>query len=227
MKILPSLHKKINSPNFIGFSCALISYLATFLWFFHTPFNKITAVQVNGNATITMRLASINNGGDTLQHSTAAPKPKAEKKRHPKPKKTTIPEKVQPEPTPDKPITKAQKIDEKAKASNTTQEGSNAQTLAYNQGVSDEFLSKIRIAISNNNTYPRIARIRGIEGEVTVEFILNTDGSMEGLKILQSNAGDILNRSALQAVNNAYKEFPLPKNRVRIKVPIVYSLAKG
>lgn len=227
MKILQSLRDKIKNPSLIGFTCAALLYLGGFAWFLHTPSNHVTSVRVDGNSTVTMRLASINSGGDTLRHSTAAPKPKKQKhkKPKPKPKKPSIPE--QTEPTPEKPIAQTEKVDEKAQASNANQEGSNAESLAYNQGVSDEFLSKIRIAISNNNVYPRIARIRGLEGEIMVEFILNADGSMEGLKILHSNAGDILNKSALRAVDDAHKEFPLPKHRVRIKVPIVYSLARN
>ncbi len=231
MKILQSLQNKIKNPSFIGFICATLLYVGGFIWFFYTPSNRVTAVQINGNSTVTMRLASINSGGDILRHSTAAPKPekpkpKKHKPKKPKHKKPSIPEQTE---LTQKPITEpvTEKIDEKAQASNANQEGSNAESLAYNQGVSDEFLSKIRLAISNNNVYPRIARIRGLEGEIMVEFILNADGSMEGLKILHSNAGDILNKSALRAVDDAHKDFPLPKHRVRIKVPIVYSLARS
>lgn len=68
--------------------------------------------------------------------------------------------------------------------------------------------------------------MRGLEGEVMVEFILNSDGSLEGLKILQSNASEILNKTALKAVSEAHKNFPTPKQKVRIKVPIIYNLAR-
>ena len=231
MKISPSLREKIKSPSFIGFCCALVIYVFFIVGYVSAFYNsnKITAVAVNGNSTITMRIASVNSGGDQTRFSKAVPKPPKPKKHPPKPKKHHRPTHKIPEPQREairEPKPTEQKIDQKQQASNTDQQGAQSESLAYNQGVSNEFLSKIRIAISNNNIYPRIARIRGLEGEVMVEFILNIDGSIEGLKIIQSTAGDILNNSALKAVNNASKEFPIPKQKVRIKVPIIYSLAR-
>ncbi|MCE3037829.1 energy transducer TonB [Helicobacter anatolicus] len=233
MKILQFLQEKIKQPNIIGFICAGAIYLTIFLVFFDFNASKVISVQENGNHTITMKVASVNSGGNQTNFSKAPPKqekPKPKKKKHKKkPQKKPKKQEVVPKETPKEEISKTnpQESDEKQKASNVTQEGANAETLAYNQGISDEFLSKIRIAISNNNPYPRIARIRGLEGEVTVEFILNIDGSLEGLKILQSTAGEILNKTALKAVDTASRYFPIPKQKVRIKVPIIYSLARG
>ncbi|MCE3036537.1 energy transducer TonB [Helicobacter sp. faydin-H20] len=237
MKILQFLQEKIKQPNTIGFICAGAIYLTIFLAFFDFNSSKVISVQENGDYTITMKVASVNSGGNQTNFSKAPPKqeiPKPKKKKHKKkpqkkPKKQEVMPKETPKEMPKEEISKTnpQESDDKQKASNVTQEGANAETLAYNQGISDDFLSKIRIAISNNNPYPRIARIRGLEGEVTVEFILNIDGSLEGLKILQSTAGEILNKTALKAVDTASKYFPTPKQKVRIKVPIIYSLARG
>lgn len=230
MKILQSLQEKIKKPSTIGFIVASTIYLCFFAYIF-VNFNKTITVQENGNQTITMKLASVNSGGTETHFSKTPPKPpKKPKPKKPKPKKKHSKKPIeQPqEILKDEPIVQKQEIvDEKQKSSNIDQEGSNNEALAYNQGVSDDFLSKIRLAISNSNPYPRIARVRGLEGEVTVEFILNIDGSLEGLKILKSTAGDILNKNALRAVSDASKYFPTPKQKVRIKVPIVYSLSKS
>lgn len=235
MKILQSLQEKIKHPTIIGFLVALTFYLIIFAIIFMRLSNKTISVQENGNQNITMKLASVNSGGNETQFSKTPPKPKEHKPKKPKPKKpkhhkkpTQPPQEIPKELPKEELLTqKQEKSDEKQKSSNLDQEGSNAESLAYNQGVSDEFLSKIRLAISNNNPYPRIARIRGLEGEITVEFILNIDGSLEGLKILNSTAGDILNKNALKAVSDASRYFPTPKQKVRIKVPIVYSLNRG
>ncbi len=222
MKILPFLQEKIKQPSVIGFLCALSIYASVFSTIIIGNLHKKVAIQENGHQTISMKIASVNSGGQQTNLSKAPPKPKKHKKHKtkPKPSKQPIPEQKE------EPIIQEEAKKEE-KSSNITQEGNIAEALAYNEGISDEFLSQIRLAISNNNPYPRIARIRGLEGEVTVEFILNIDGSLEGLKILQSTAGDILNKTALKAINNACKQFPIPKHKVRIKVPIIYSLAKG
>ncbi|STP12194.1 tonB transport protein [Helicobacter mustelae] len=238
MKILRFLRERIKQPSVIGFLCATFLYLSVLIPFIDFVKSKSIKVKENGDKMIAMKIASVNNGGEQTNFSKAPPppkkKPKPKKKPEPKKPKPKPKPQPEPEPTPEpepKEETKEQttqtkqETDEKQKSSNLDQEGQTAEALAYNEGISDEFLSKIRTAIAKNNPYPRIARVRGLEGQVTVEFILNVDGSIDGLKILDSNAGNVLNKSALQAVNDAAKEFPLPKQRVRIKVPIVYNLS--
>ena len=224
MKTLQFLRKKIKEPSVIGFLCASALYLGIFSLFFEF-FERKVIVQENGTESITIKVASFNNGGDQTRFSQSPPKSKTPRKKKPKkqPTKTLIPQDSQEKP-PAPP--KQEKTHQNPQNSNITQEGAQAQSLAYNQGISDEFLSKIRLAIANHNPYPRIARMRGLEGEVMVEFVLNIDGSLEGLKILQSNASEILNKTALKAVSEAHKNFPTPKQKVRIKVPIIYNLAR-
>lgn len=224
MKILQSLREKIKKPSTIGFLCASTLYLGVFSLFF--DFERKVIVQENGTQSITIKVASFNNGGEQTRFSQSPPKSKTPRKKRPKkqPTKTPIPQEIQEEPpAPPKQETPQQ---QNPQSSNITQEGAQAQSLAYNQGISDEFLAQIRLSIANHNPYPRIARMRGLEGEVMVEFILNSDGSLEGLKILQSNASEILNKTALKAVSEAHKNFPTPKQKVRIKVPIIYNLAR-
>ncbi|GMB96824.1 hypothetical protein NHP22001_14130 [Helicobacter sp. NHP22-001] len=155
------------------------------------------------------------------------PKPEPTPKPEPKPEPTPKPE---PKPEPKKEEqTKAKDLDKKQEPkkpqeSNKTSQGAKTSSMAYNQGVSDAFLMKIQMAISSKNRYPRMAMIREIEGEVLVEFVLNTNGSTTDIKISKSSGSDILDHAALQAVKEASSLFPTPKQIVRIRIPIAYTL---
>lgn len=227
MKTLQSLHRKIKNPHFIGFTSASLIYLGVGFAFLDRSSAETITLKQNGNHNISLRISSIDNGGEQTQwikkeYIQSKPKTQKPKKRHKKQKHEKR----------EKPLLKQQKIQEKQEItqqdipqSNLNQKGENqTQTLAYNEGVSDEFLSKIRTAIFSHNQYPRLARTRRTEGEVIVEFILSQNGIMEELKIIESRAEEILQKSAIKAVEKAMKYFPTPPQRVRIRVPIVYSL---
>ncbi|MCE3047009.1 energy transducer TonB [Helicobacter kayseriensis] len=222
MKILQFLRKKIEAPIFLGFMSALAVYGIGGVWVFGVKNQQQMRIKQDGAHHFVMRLASINNGGEQTQFnpqsSPTPPKKRVQKKHKQLPKKVVTPNHTSPIP-PEENTETQQHI-----ASNLTQEGGEAQVLAYNEGVSDEFLSQIRIAISSHNPYPRMARMRKMEGEVVLEFILDVNGDLDGVKILSSTAGDLLNKSAISALHKASKDFPIPPQRVRIKVPIVYSL---
>ncbi len=81
------------------------------------------------------------------------------------------------------------------------------ESLAVNEGISDEFYRKVQEVIREKHHYPRLAKIRELQGVVYVEFILNTDGSIEGLKVYQTNTEDILNEQALRQSERRIKTF--------------------
>ncbi|WP_104744581.1 energy transducer TonB family protein [Helicobacter acinonychis] len=112
----------------------------------------------------------------------------------------------------------------KQEESNKTSEGATSEAQAYNPGVSNEFLTQIQTAISAKNRYPKMAQVRGIEGEILVSFVVNIDGSVTDIKVVKSNTTDILNHAALEAIKNAAPLFPKPKEVVHLKIPIAYSL---
>ncbi len=157
------------------------------------------------------------------------PEPKVEevKKEEPKeePKKEEAKEEAKEKSTP-KQVTTKDIVKEKNKQeeSNKTSEGATSEAQAYNPGVSNEFLMKIQTAISSKNRYPKMAQIRGIEGEVLVSFVINPDGSVTDIKVVKSNTTDILNHAALDAIKNAAHLFPKPEETVHLKIPIAYSL---
>ena len=50
--------------------------------------------------------------------------------------------------------------------------------------------------------YPASARDRGIEGTVTVEYTINTDGKVVGVKVVSSSGSDDLDRAAIETVES-------------------------
>ncbi|MGT0067779.1 energy transducer TonB family protein [Helicobacter pylori] len=157
------------------------------------------------------------------------PEPKVEevKKEEPKeePKKEEAKEEAEEKSAPKQVTTKdIVKEKDKQEESNKTSEGATSEAQAYNPGVSNEFLMKIQTAISSKNRYPKMAQIRGIEGEVLVSFVINPDGSVTDIKVVKSNTTDILNHAALDAIKNAAYLFPKPEETVHLKIPIAYSL---
>ncbi|RKV47977.1 energy transducer TonB family protein [Helicobacter pylori] len=169
------------------------------------------------------------------------PKPKPEPKSEPKPEpKVEEPKKEEPKEEPKKEEAKEEakeksapkqvttkdvvKEKDKQEESNKTSEGATSEAQAYNPGVSNEFLMKIQTAISSKNRYPKMAQIRGIEGEVLVSFTINADGSVTDIKVVKSNTTDILNHAALEAIKSAAHLFPKPDETVHLKIPIAYSL---
>lgn len=227
MKILRSLPKKINNPNLIGFASASLIYLAIGIPLFQSFNTRLIKPKQEGNHTISLRISSIDNGGDRLVFNKEQPTPPLQSTPKPnrqKPHRKTRKIEKKHEQQPQK-IHKKEIAQQEIPKSNTNQKAEHqAQTLAHNDGVSDELFSKIRTAISSYNQYPRVARMKKIEGEVIVEFILSQNGIMEELKIIESSAEEILKKSALKAVKKASKHFPSPPQKIKIRVPIVYSL---
>ncbi|MDI1309834.1 MAG: energy transducer TonB [Methylotenera sp.] len=83
-------------------------------------------------------------------------------------------------------------------------------------------------AISKYKQYPRIAQIRGWEGEAIVELLLDGNGKLKSKKIIQSSGFESLDKQALEMVEKA-APFPAPPEALRgsnfsIKVPIPFKL---
>lgn len=85
-------------------------------------------------------------------------------------------------------------------------------------------------AISKHKQYPRIAQMRGWQGEAIVELLLDGDGMLKSKKIIQSSGHDVLDKQALDMIEKA-SPFPVPPEALRgssfsIKVPIPFKLAE-
>jgi protein TonB len=82
--------------------------------------------------------------------------------------------------------------------------------------------------IGKHKQYPRIAQMRGWQGEAIVELLLDGNGKLKSKKIIQSSGFESLDKQALEMVENA-APFPAPPEALRgsnfsIKVPIPFKL---
>jgi TonB family protein len=96
-------------------------------------------------------------------------------------------------------------------------EGENARTGF----IARQKWTAIQAAIERTKNYPRLARERGIEGEVRLRFRLNSAGSVESVEVVKSSGYEILDRASIEAV---YRAAPMPAVRGWIEVPIAYVL---
>lgn len=79
----------------------------------------------------------------------------------------------------------------------------------------------IQNAIERTKNYPRLARERGIEGEVRLRFKINSAGLVESVEVVKSSGYEILDSASIHAV---YRAAPLPAVNGWIEVPIAYVL---
>ncbi|MFN3480799.1 MAG: energy transducer TonB, partial [Thermodesulfovibrionales bacterium] len=86
-----------------------------------------------------------------------------------------------------------------------------------------EHFSYIRDIITKNISYPFMARKMGWSGKVTVSFVINEDGSVRDIKIIESSGFDVLDRNAADTVKKV-SPFPKPPVSAEIIVPVVYRL---
>ncbi len=83
-------------------------------------------------------------------------------------------------------------------------------------------------AIGKHKQYPKIAQMRGWQGEAIVELQLDGNGKLKSKKIIQSSGYDALDKQALEMVEKA-APFPAPPEVLRgnsfsIKVPVPFKL---
>jgi protein TonB len=83
-------------------------------------------------------------------------------------------------------------------------------------------------AISKQKRYPKIAQMRGWQGEVIVELQIDGNGKLKSKKITQSSGHEVLDKQALEMVEKALP-FPVPPDALRntnftITVPVPFKL---
>lgn len=124
-------------------------------------------------------------------------------------------------PRKEKPIAKPKNNpSSKCKGNKSTQKDTNMQQqtpqASSYQSVSltsnSELLKEIKSAIDEALIYPRQARKMRMSGEVLVEFTWTKEKKLENLKILKPSKYDFLNKSALETIRIASKNFHNMKN---------------
>lgn len=83
-------------------------------------------------------------------------------------------------------------------------------------------------AISKHKKYPKVAAMRGWQGEAVVELELDGNGKLKAKKITQSSGHEVLDKQALEMVEKALP-LPMPPEALRgtnftITVPVPFKL---
>lgn len=88
-----------------------------------------------------------------------------------------------------------------------------------------KFDGEISTFVGNELKYPPVARMQGVEGKVTVEFIINEDGSVSDADIIKS-LNDECDREALRIINAMPRWMPAHIDgqpfKSTVSVPIVF-----
>lgn len=94
--------------------------------------------------------------------------------------------------------------------------------------VEKEFLNahlgEIRALLLQNLKYPKMAQKLRMQGDVRISFSLNSDGSVEDIKVIESSGFEILDEDARALIEKMAGRFPKPSKSVRISVPLSYVL---
>lgn len=102
---------------------------------------------------------------------------------------------------------KTEDVEEDSNAKNNFSD--NNKTGEVNERTLFEAMVKGRI--EKAKFYPRWARQRGYEGVVGVQFVIQPDGNVVGVKIVRPCHCDILNKAACEAIMKAAPFYPRPK----------------
>jgi len=71
-------------------------------------------------------------------------------------------------------------------------------------------------------SYPEFAARYNIGGDNIVEFYLYPDGSISDLKLIKSSSFSSLDQNSIETIELAYKDYPYPKQKTKIKFYIFY-----
>ncbi len=92
----------------------------------------------------------------------------------------------------------------------------------HGSGGGDQgLLRQIKEAIERAKVYPDLARKRRQEGTVVMEFLINSRGIPEDIRITKSSSFDLLDSAAKRTIVRAA---PFPVVKGRIEVPITFVL---
>lgn len=93
-----------------------------------------------------------------------------------------------------------------------------------NSPLNDELLKEIKFAIDKALVYPRQAQKMRMSGEILLEFTWTKNQVLQNLKIIKASKYEILNKSALQTIQSASKNFPKYEKTFHIQIPIIYKI---
>jgi len=90
----------------------------------------------------------------------------------------------------------------------------------------DAYTAELYHIIRRYFVYPALARRRGQEGKVQLNFIVGDDGRAQDIKVAGSSGYSLLDRAAVQTIQKIPLP-PPPRRAMQIPVTIVYRLEEG
>ena len=100
--------------------------------------------------------------------------------------------------------------------------------ISGNSGSGEDYLAMVRLRIEEHKRYPIMARIRHMEGQTRLRFLLGSDGKVGWVKVIRSSGHGILDDAAVAAVKEA-SPFPSPPSGlfhgpVPLEITVVFEL---
>jgi protein TonB len=101
-------------------------------------------------------------------------------------------------------------------------------SVETNTAAREQYLNTIRGLIERRKKYPRVARLRKLQGKVIIEFELSLAGEVKSIRVAEGSRFDILNRAATSAVEDA-APYPKPpgglfSGKILLRIPVVFEL---
>jgi len=90
------------------------------------------------------------------------------------------------------------------------------------------YFTSVRTVVERATHYPFSARLAGLEGLVTIAFLITADGAAEQIRVTEPSRYPVLNDAALETIRRVTR-FPAPPLRdgratVRVTVPLSFTL---
>lgn len=93
--------------------------------------------------------------------------------------------------------------------------------------IEARYLYELRKLLERKKVYPQMAKVMGYSGTVKLEFIIDRNGAIKDLRVLES-AYPVLGQAAEKLVRSieGLKPFPqeLARSELKIEVPVQYSI---
>ncbi len=92
-----------------------------------------------------------------------------------------------------------------------------------------EYTDSVRKKIESKKRYPIIARNMGIEGRTRLKLVINKDGSLEKVDVLETSGYEILDKTALQSIYESAPFPPIPaelkKNKLELSIYLTFEIS--
>jgi protein TonB len=141
-----------------------------------------------------------------------------------------------PEVTPVRPAPVTPPTPDVAPVQNMTPDAPSPEAVAWSMPQGDpgpydsaaDYAGMVRLKIESHKQYPTAARNRQLQGRVKVSFVINPDGTLASVSLIDGSRHEMLNQAALDAVRDS-APFPRPPRHlfsgpVSMEIVIVFEL---